>query len=155
MTSRIDAVMDAAIANEKIVGAELVVVRRGDLIYSRTAGWFDREAGVPMMVGTDGTGGGPTLAHELNNHVRAGVSTWDVLRMATSGNAALMGLADTGRLAPGMEADMVFLRDDPTVDVENTREVELVVTNGAPHRSDDLLAIAREIAAAARARQGD
>lgn len=49
MTSRIDAVMDAAIANEKIVGAELIVVRHGDIAYRRTAGWFDREAGVPMI----------------------------------------------------------------------------------------------------------
>src|SRR5690606_30362131 len=29
------------------------------------------EAGVRMMVGTDGTGGGATFAHELHNHVRA------------------------------------------------------------------------------------
>lgn len=49
MTSRIDAVMDRAIADEKIVGAELVVVRHGDMVYRRTAGWFDREAGVPMV----------------------------------------------------------------------------------------------------------
>jgi imidazolonepropionase-like amidohydrolase len=110
------------------------------------------EAGVALMIGTDGTGGGPTFAHELHNHVRAGISTWDVLRMATSGNATLMDLGETGRLAPGMEADLVFLRADPTTDIQHTREVELVVTNGVTHRRDDVLDIAREIAAAARAR---
>ena len=110
------------------------------------------EAGVPLMVGTDGTGGGLTYAHELNNHVRAGIPTWDVLRMATSGNAELMGLAETGRLALGLEADIVFLRANPTTDVQHTREVELVVTNGVAHRPDDVLDIAREIAAAARTR---
>jgi imidazolonepropionase-like amidohydrolase len=104
------------------------------------------------MVGTDGTGGGPTYAHELNNHVRAGISTWDVLRMATSGNAALMGLTTTGRLAVGLEADLVFLRADPTADVKHTREVALVVTNGVAHEPDDVLDVARQIAAAARTR---
>ncbi|MBJ3785555.1 serine hydrolase domain-containing protein [Devosia sediminis] len=49
MTSRIDAVMDAAIANQTIVGAELAVARHGDIVYRRTAGWFDREAGAPMI----------------------------------------------------------------------------------------------------------
>ncbi|SMQ63728.1 CubicO group peptidase, beta-lactamase class C family [Devosia lucknowensis] len=49
MTSRIDAVMDAAIANETIVGAELAVARHGDIVYRRSAGWYDREAGVPMI----------------------------------------------------------------------------------------------------------
>lgn len=49
MTSQIDAVMDEAIARETIVGAELVVARYGDVVYRRTAGWFDREAGKPMI----------------------------------------------------------------------------------------------------------
>lgn len=45
----IDAVMDAAIDNQSIVGAELVVARHGDVVYRRSAGWFDREAGTPML----------------------------------------------------------------------------------------------------------
>jgi imidazolonepropionase-like amidohydrolase len=101
------------------------------------------DAGVPLMIGTDGTGGGPIYARELHNHVLAGIPAWEVLRMATSGNATLMGLGQkTGRVAPGTEADLVFLRADPTQDVRNVREVELVVTNGAVHRFDDLVAMA-------------
>jgi CubicO group peptidase (beta-lactamase class C family) len=49
MGNQIDAVMDAAIANQSIVGAELAVARHGDIVYRRSAGWFDREAGVPMI----------------------------------------------------------------------------------------------------------
>ena len=49
MTSRIDAVMDAAIANQKIVGAEVIVTHHGDVAYHRSAGWFDREADRPMI----------------------------------------------------------------------------------------------------------
>jgi imidazolonepropionase-like amidohydrolase len=79
--------------------------------------------------------------------VQAGIPVWDVLRMATSGNAALMGLGDeTGRIETGMEADLVFLRADPAADVSNAREVELVVTNGTAHRFDDLVAAAQRLA---------
>jgi CubicO group peptidase (beta-lactamase class C family) len=49
VTNRIDAAMDAAIENQTIVGAELIVARHGDIVYRRTTGWFDREAGVPMI----------------------------------------------------------------------------------------------------------
>ncbi len=49
MTNRIDAAMDAAIENQTIVGAELVVMRHGETVYRRRSGWFDREAGVPMI----------------------------------------------------------------------------------------------------------
>jgi CubicO group peptidase (beta-lactamase class C family) len=49
MEERVAAVMEAAVAQGKIVGAELIVVRHGDVVMRRTAGFFDREAGVPMM----------------------------------------------------------------------------------------------------------
>lgn len=105
------------------------------------------DAGVPLMLGTDGPGGGPFFARELHHHVQAGIPPWEVLRMATSGNAALMGLgAETGRIAAGMQADLVFLRADPAADVRNVREVELVVTNGTPHRFEDLVAAAQRLA---------
>lgn len=104
------------------------------------------EARVPMMIGTDGTGGAPIYARELSHHVAAGIPVWDVLRMATSVNAELLGLGQrTGRIAPGMEADLVFLRADPVEDVRHVREVELVVTNGKLHRFEDLVATAQSV----------
>lgn len=48
LAGRIDAVVDAAIANEKIVGSVTLVKVHGELVYARAAGWFDREAKVPM-----------------------------------------------------------------------------------------------------------
>ena len=111
------------------------------------------DAGVPLMIGTDGTGGTPIYARELAHHVAAGISAWEVLRMATSGNAELMGLGgETGRIAKGYEADLVFLRADPVSDVRNASQVELVVTNGEASGPEELLDVAREITAAARAR---
>ncbi|QYO78274.1 serine hydrolase domain-containing protein [Devosia salina] len=48
MGAQVDAVMDGAIAARKIVGAELIVYHHGQITLRRTAGHFDREAGVPM-----------------------------------------------------------------------------------------------------------
>jgi imidazolonepropionase-like amidohydrolase len=109
------------------------------------------DAGAALMIGTDGTGGAG-LHYEMANHVKAGIPTWEVLRMATSGNAALMDLTDTGRILPGKQADIVFLRADPVANVSNVKEVAHVINNGMFHESTQLLDIARSIARAARAR---
>lgn len=109
------------------------------------------ERGVSLMIGTDGSGGAG-IHYELDNHVQAGIPVWEVLRMATSGNADLIGLTGTGRIAPGLEADMVFLRSDPVADVRNVEHVEFVVNNGTLYEREALLGIARQIAEAARLR---
>jgi CubicO group peptidase (beta-lactamase class C family) len=49
MGARVNAVMDEAVFGNKIVGAELIVYRHGEIVLRRTAGHFDREAGVPMI----------------------------------------------------------------------------------------------------------
>jgi imidazolonepropionase-like amidohydrolase len=38
---------------------------------------------------------------------------------------------EIGAIAPGMKADLVLLRADPSVDIENAKEIELVIKNGA------------------------
>jgi CubicO group peptidase (beta-lactamase class C family) len=52
LTRRVDAVMDRAIEERRIVGAALVVLRDGETVYSRAAGFADREAGMPMRSDT-------------------------------------------------------------------------------------------------------
>ena len=47
--TRVDATIDKAIAEDRIVGAVLIVARDGEVIYRRAAGHFDREAGTPMF----------------------------------------------------------------------------------------------------------
>ncbi|MBN9335978.1 serine hydrolase [Devosia sp.] len=49
MGARVNAVMDEAVSGNKIVGAEVIVYRHGNLVLRRTAGHFDREAGAPMI----------------------------------------------------------------------------------------------------------
>lgn len=87
-------------------------------------------AGVPMMIGTDG-GGGVLYGREMELHREAGIATWDVLRMATSEAADIMGLGDrVGRIEEGYEADLVILDADPLVDVRAVDRVHAVINNG-------------------------
>jgi imidazolonepropionase-like amidohydrolase len=97
------------------------------------------ESRVPMMIGTDGTGGGPYYSFEMALHQRAGIPAWDILRMATSGATDLMGIGDrTGRIEPGFEADVVFLNADPVADVANAAKVYGVLSNGRFFRFEEL-----------------
>lgn len=48
--SRIDAALDDALADQRIVGAVVLVSRDGKLVYQRAAGFADREARRPMQV---------------------------------------------------------------------------------------------------------
>lgn len=138
-------------SNDAMQGAPTEQLARGKAVWPRVLAFARmlHEAGVPLMIGTDGNGGSD-LGRELGNHVQAGIPVWEVLRMATSGNADLIGFTQTGRLAPGFEADIVFLRADPLADVRNVEEVAFVVNNGTLHAREDLLQIAREIADRAR-----
>lgn len=96
-------------------------------------------AGIPVGVGTDGPGGGPAYATELELMADAGFAPWRILELATSGGAVVMGLEDeTGRWAVGHEADLVFLRADPLADIANARNAAWVMTDGALHRFEDL-----------------
>ncbi|WP_211217884.1 amidohydrolase family protein [Microbacterium luticocti] len=90
------------------------------------------EAGVPVLAGTDANQTpaapasppfGASLHDELALLVDAGLSTVEVLRAATSTAAAHFGLADRGRIAPGLRADLVLLQEDPTADIAATRRI--------------------------------
>ncbi|TJV06877.1 MAG: beta-lactamase family protein [Mesorhizobium sp.] len=45
---RVDQVVDRAIEDGRIVGAMILVARRGEILYSRAAGHADRETNIPM-----------------------------------------------------------------------------------------------------------
>ena len=98
------------------------------------------DAGVRLSIGTDGTGGGPNFVRELVLHVRAGIPPWEVLRLATSGAAERLGMADRrGTLAPGFEADIVFLNSNPLENMENAGDVDTVVQNGHAYPAEYLI----------------
>lgn len=98
------------------------------------------QAGVPMIIGTDAAGGGPYYAHELALHVEAGIPVWAVLRMSSSSAAELMAIGHrTGRVAPGYEADLVFLTADPVANILDAAKVYGVLDNGRFFSSAQLL----------------
>lgn len=103
------------------------------------------EAGVPLTIGTDLANpfvspGYDTIA-EMRLHQDAGIPAWDILRMATSDAAETMHMADRiGRLARGMEADVVFIGADPTTNVANAMQTRAVLLNGVYHDATSLRA---------------
>lgn len=48
LKSRLDRAIDSAIADNRLVGAVVLVARNGEIAYGRGAGFIDREAGTPM-----------------------------------------------------------------------------------------------------------
>ena len=95
------------------------------------------EAGVPMMIGTDG-GGGIMIDREMELHREAGIPVWEVLRMVTSGTADIMKMGDRiGRIKEGYEADLAILEADPVADVRATAQVYGVINNGKLLRAEE------------------
>lgn len=92
------------------------------------------EAGVRVLAGTDapnpGTAYGASLHGELELLVGAGLTPAEALAAATAVNAAVFGLEDRGRVAPGLVADLLLVRGDPTADVTATRDVVAVFKRG-------------------------
>lgn len=102
------------------------------------------EAGVPLTIGTDQ--GNPyvtpgiSVSREMALHQAAGIPAWAVLRMATSDAARIIGVGGrTGALRRGMEADILFIADNPLVDLNRVAGVRAVVNNGVLHRPSELL----------------
>ena len=93
-------------------------------------------AGVDILAGTDagnpGTTHGASMHGELALLVHAGLSPQDALAAATSVPARRFKLADRGRIAPGMRADLLLVDGDPIADITTTRAIAGIWKNGHP-----------------------
>lgn len=93
-----------------------------------------REHGVRILAGTDapnpGTVHGASMHREIELLVQAGLTPAEALAAATSVPAEAFGLADRGRIAPGLRADLLLVDGDPTVDVVATRSIVAVWKGG-------------------------
>jgi imidazolonepropionase-like amidohydrolase len=70
-------------------------------------------------------------AREMEMMVQYGMKPLDVLRSATSVNADVFGYAEKiGRIRKGNLADIIAVKDDPSVDIKNIRKVVLVMKDG-------------------------
>lgn len=92
-------------------------------------------AGVTLISGAD-SGINPAKRHGILPEgvihlVSAGVAPEAALVSATSAAATAIGLgARTGRLAPGLDADLLAVGGDPLADITAVRDVRLVVSRG-------------------------
>ena len=83
-------------------------------------------AGVPILIGTDAANGataGALMHVELETVVNAGLSPSKALTDASEVPAAIFSLNDRGRIAPGLRADLLLVRGDPTKDIHATRDI--------------------------------
>jgi imidazolonepropionase-like amidohydrolase len=90
--------------------------------------------GVPIAAGTDaGTPLNPhgTMVPELALMVRAGQAPLAAIHAATGAAACALGLGhETGRVAPGLAADLLAVAGDPTARIEALDDVRLVMAQG-------------------------
>ena len=95
-----------------------------------------RAAGVTFAMGGDvGVFAHGDNAREMELLVHEyGFTPLEVLRQATSGNAAIFRLNDRGNIRPGQLADLVALAGDPTKDVDAVRQVRFVMKGGVIYR---------------------
>ena len=90
-----------------------------------------REAGVPVVLGTDaGVLAHGSNASELLALAEAGLTPADALRAATVEAAALLGLSDVGEIAVGKRADLVVVEGDPLSDLHTLERPAMVVQSG-------------------------
>jgi imidazolonepropionase-like amidohydrolase len=93
-----------------------------------------KAAGATILAGTDspnpGTAHGASIHRELELLVKGGLTPTEALTAATSTPAAVFHLADRGRIAPGLRADLLLVKGDPTVDIHATRDIVRIWKGG-------------------------
>ena len=93
------------------------------------------DKGIKILSGTDIPNfdlvAGESLHHELELLVEAGINTSDVIKIATKNGAEALDLINhTGTIELGKEADILILSANPVTDIENTKQIDAVISNG-------------------------
>jgi imidazolonepropionase-like amidohydrolase len=91
-------------------------------------------SGISVLAGTDapnpGVVHGVSIHRELELLVDSGLTAVQALAAATAVPAAVFGLADRGRIAAGLRADLLLVEGDPTRDIRLTRDIKGVWKRG-------------------------
>lgn len=94
------------------------------------------EADVLLLAGSDAFTGNPRIVHGASLHrmlelfVAAGLSPKEALKTATANVADAFDLSDRGRIKPGLRADLVLMRGDPTENILATRDLVKIWRSG-------------------------
>ena len=96
-------------------------------------------ADVTFLPGSDspngGTIAGGTMHRDLEALVEAGFTPAEALQAATADAAAAFKLADRGRIAEGLQADLLLVEGAPDRNIRDTRNIVAVIKAGELHRS--------------------
>ena len=92
-------------------------------------------AGIPLVMGTDAGNPlvfhGPSLHHELQLWVQAGIPPAVALQAATANAAKLLRAANRiGSIRKGLDADLLLVDGNPLEDIAATERISLVVFKG-------------------------
>jgi len=107
------------------------------------------KAGGTLLAGEDPTGIGGVLAgfgdqREVELLVEAGFTPAEAICIATQHGAQYLGEADRiGTIAPGKNADVVVIKGDPSRQIEDIENVEIVFKDGVGYNSAKLIASVR------------
>ena len=97
--------------------------------------------GVPITASSNATAElmipGFSLHDELRILHQSGLSPAQTLQTATRVPAGLMGLR-SGVIEADRPADLVLLRDNPLIDITNTRSIDAVIRDGQTYKRADL-----------------
>jgi imidazolonepropionase-like amidohydrolase len=113
---------------------------------------FEREfagAGGTLLAGSDPTGDGGTLAgygdqREIELLVEAGFAPEEAIHISTANGAEFLGQGSRiGTIAVGKQADLVVVRGDPSRQISDIRNVELVFRKGIGYSSAKLFGAVR------------
>ncbi len=103
------------------------------------------KAGGLLLAGPDPTGNGGVLPgfgdqREVELLVEAGFTPVQAIKIATSNGAEYLGRSDTiGTLAAGKHADLVLVKGDPAIRIEDIENVQIVFKDGLGYDSSKLL----------------
>ena len=102
-----------------------------------------KSAGAKIGIGTDSGGSLLSLfgfyGDELKYIASAGISNFEILRMATAENARILNMQDRiGTIEKGKWADLIAVEGDPLVDLDSMNNVRMVMKGGAFIKSEGI-----------------
>ena len=104
-------------------------------------------AGGKLLAGADPTGWGGIVAGYGDQRgvellVSAGFSPEQAIKIATANGASFLNDRTVGTIAEGMQADLVVLQGNPSREISDVRNVELVFKDGVAYDPERLTAAA-------------
>ncbi len=105
--------------------------------------------GITIAAGTDagnvGVIHGPAIYHDFKLMSEAGIPYYDIIKCATLNGAKLVDKQDKlGSIEGGKLADMVVLNSDPTENISNVSDINMIFLNGKKIMPEEALPVSPE-----------